>query len=107
MQGFEIGGAVVRRRIGRGADKPFAPGDFMTPEQVKALSPTLRRIYQESQQIEVFYVQPLGVQDRHLVPAGKGTYHVVEGRYLTTTPVSKAVADAIVKGGDASEEDDL
>lgn len=88
-----IGGALVRRPLEMGG-KRYRVGDTLARDQVLAIPKANRDAMISSGMIEVW---PLGGQgERYLVPAAKGLYHVVEGKRVTTDPLPKNEAEALI-----------
>jgi len=114
MRGYDVGGAVVRRRINGGPEGlPMMPGDILSAEYVMGLSEGMRRVLVDQKTIEVFYLRQ-GTSDaggiggeRHLLHLGGGRYHVVQGHLLTDEPVSRADAEKIVAGAKVPKDDEL
>jgi len=104
MEILEIGGAIVRRRLSGGIDgkTPLLPGVILTADQVTAMTSSMRRALVEQRTIDIFYHRPassdasVATGTCHLIPVGKGQYHVVRGHVISGSPLSRAQAEALI-----------
>ena len=99
-----IGGAVVRRGFTRGTEY-LKPGTPLTRAEVLAFPAPNRQALADNGHIDIY---PPGASElpppepeplpRFMLHDHFGVYHVYEGHRLTDTAISKAEAEAMVKG---------
>jgi hypothetical protein len=92
----EVGGAVVLRKIDTfdpvtGAPRSFKRGDRIGREEFLKWSPPNRRALAEAGYIHVQAHDP-GPKERFVIQAGRGEYDVIEGRMLSTKPLTREEA---------------
>ena len=97
----EIGGGIVRRLFTFGDTKMFA-GMILTPAQIESMAN--RRALIRNGTIDIWPAAPApladaGKRERHIVGAKGGGFHVVEGRTITDTPISRARAEDMLQPG--------
>jgi hypothetical protein len=90
------GGATVRRRIERAGREPLLAGDTLTQEELRAMPTNNLRALIDNRTIEPWPSLSTAPATLHIVSAGKGQFDVIAGEKLTSEPVSKAEAEAIV-----------
>ena len=93
----EIGGGIVRRLFTSGDTKMFA-GTLLTPAQIEGMAN--RRALIRNGAIDIWPAAPApladaGKRERHVVGAKGGGFHVVEGRTISDTPMTRARAEEI------------
>jgi len=95
-----IGGGRVTRRFETGG-RTFKPGEEISREKILAIPIANRNALINAGFIEIFPVSAVG-GERFLVPMGKGLFHVVEGRRLSSEPLTKEQADALLSAKSAA-----
>jgi len=91
-----IGGARVKHGFKFG-ERNVNSGDFLTRKEVRSIPIRNRNALIDAGFIQVFPLESSG-GDRFVVPAGKGLFHVVEGKRLTSEPLSREQAEALAGG---------
>ena len=90
------GGAYVRRRFG-----DFTAGDRLTAEQVASIPRANINALINTGMIELWPAGPgqaISGAQRFMINVGKGEYIVVQGVQITDKPMSRAEAEALIKG---------
>ena len=93
-----IGGGIVRRTFKSGEHR-LTSGTKLTAEEIKRMPVANRQALIDKKYIDVYPKAPGGGDgvkaERHVVSAGFGKFHVIEGRKLNDVPLSKDQAQAL------------
>jgi hypothetical protein len=93
------GGAYVRRPFDFG-ERKLAAGDTLTRNELATIPHANLRALVNTGKLELWPEAPesMFIAQKFTVPAGRGKYHVIEGRKITVKPISKEEAQAIARG---------
>lgn len=95
----EAGGAYVRRAFDFNGQK-LKNGDKLTREELASMPEANLQALVNTKHLQLWPASPadMFIAERFVVPAAGGKYEVIEGRKVTTKPVSKRQAQKVAKG---------